>query len=180
MSKYCELTSKSLIDFEEIKMILANNNVELISGHQINDRVFLKTGVSLFNSNYKTIIDNSVVLSSVNDKKYLFYTTGESYNKESTKIEIIDESECEAFLNHIGFEEKFQVDADYYIYSDGSDNLIIINLANIGLYVSVQKENASLDELKSILSSFNVPFDEECCEESVIKLCVNKLRRQAK
>ena len=42
MGKYCEIISRSLIDFEEIKMILANNNVMLVSGSQINDRVFLK------------------------------------------------------------------------------------------------------------------------------------------
>ena len=42
MKKYCELISKSLIDFEEIKMILANNNVLLLSGYQAKERVFLK------------------------------------------------------------------------------------------------------------------------------------------
>ena len=63
----------------------------LISGNQINDRVFLKNGVSLSSSNYKTITDNSIVISSVNDKKYLLYTTGDSYNKQSSKIEIVNE-----------------------------------------------------------------------------------------
>ena len=180
MEKYCEIISKSLIDFEEIKMILANNNVMLISGNQINDRVFLKNGVSLSNSNYKTIIDNSIVISSVNDKKYLLYTTGDSYNKQSSRIEIVNEKDCEEFLNHIGFKETFEVDADCYTYSDGNNSLNIINLINIGLYVNVRKENATVDELREILSSFNIPYDEEVVDESIEKLCVNKLRRQMK
>lgn len=180
MGKYCEIISRSLIDFEEIKMILANNNVMLVSGSQINDRVFLKNGVSILNANYKTIVDNSIVISSVNDKKYLLYTTGDSYNKESSKIEIVNETDCEEFLNHIGFKEQFQVDADSYTYSDGINNLIITNLINIGLYVSVRKENATVEELKDILSSFNIPYDEEVVDESIEKLCVNKLRRQMK
>lgn len=180
MKKYCELISKSLIDFEEIKMILANNNVLLLSGYQAKERVFLKNGISLLNANYKTIIDNSLTISEVDDKKFLFYTTGEKYNKESSKIEIVNESECEEFLNHIGYKEQFVVDSDRYIYSDGNNYLYVTNLANIGLYVGVRKENANEEELKEILSSFDIPYDEEVCDESMERLFVNKLRRQMK
>ena len=60
VSKYCEVTSKSLIDFEEIKFILANNNVNLVKAHQLNGKVYLKDTVSVLNSNYKTIIDKII------------------------------------------------------------------------------------------------------------------------
>ena len=72
------------------------------------------------------------------------------------------------------------VDSDRYIYSDGNNYLYVTNLANIGLYVGVRKENANEEELKEILSSFDIPYDEEVCDESMERLFVNKLRRQMK
>ena len=56
----------------------------------------------------------------------------------------------------------------------------IINLINIGLYISVRKENATFEEVKEILESFNIPHIEEVLDESIEKLVVNKLRRQMK
>ena len=180
VSKYCEVTSKSLIDFEEIKFILANNNVNLVKAHQLNGKVYLKDTVSVLNSNYKTIIDNSLTMYVINGKKYLCYITEDGYYKNTTSIEIVDENECIEFLNHIGFNEQFSLDADYYVYSDGVNMLNIINLINIGLYISVRKENATFEEVKEILESFNIPHIEEVLDESIEKLVVNKLRRQMK
>ena len=46
--------------------------------------------------------------------------------------------------------------------------------------IVVTKENANEEELKEILSSFDIPYDEEVCDESMERLFVNKLRRQMK
>ena len=180
MSKYCRLTSKSLIDFEEIKFILANRNVDLISSNQIKERAFLKNDISYINANYKTIVNNLLKISDINGKKYLIHETGYDCDKETTSIEINNEEDCEALLNHIGYSEQYVFDADHYVYSDGINQLEVLNLINIGLYLSVKKEGSNEKELKEILSSFNIPYDEEECNESIEKIFINKLRRQMK
>jgi adenylate cyclase class IV len=180
MSKYCRLTSKSLIDFEEIKFILANSNIELISSNQIKERAFLKNDISFVNANYKTIVNNLLKISDINGKKYLIHETGSDYDKEATSIEINSESDCVALLNHIGYSEQYVFDADHYVYSDGTNQLEVLNLINIGLYLSVKKEDSNEKELKEILSSFHIPYDEDECNESIEKIFINKLRRQMK
>jgi len=178
MGKYCEITSKSLIDFEEIKFILANNNIDLVSSNEIQEKIFLKNEISFINANYQTIMDNSLILSKIDDKSYLSYTSGNDIEKETTRIEINDEDACERFLNHIGYKQEGVLELDLYVYSDGKNELNIINLINIGLYVSVKKDNSNVGELKEILNSFNIPYDEEVYNESIERLFINKLRRQ--
>jgi adenylate cyclase class IV len=178
MEKYCEITSKSLIDFEEIKFILANNNIDLVSSNQIQEKIFLKNDVSFANANYQTIMDNSLKLSKINDKRYLSYTSGNDIEKKTTRIEINEEDACERFLNHIGYKEVCLLELDMYVYSDGKYELNIINLINIGLYLNVKKSDSNVDELKGILNSFNIPYDEDVCNQSIEKLFINKLRRQ--
>ena len=177
MNTYNEIVSKSLIDFEEIKFILANNNIKLVDSNQVKERYFLKGDISFKNASFKKIFENSFILSDIDDKKYLSYRTYTDYTKSNSKMEITNESECIDFLSHIGYKEVYLLEKNVYVYSNGINTLQIINIINMGLYLSVQKENASLDELKEILESFNIPFDHDDCNISIERLIISKDRR---
>lgn len=177
MITYNEIICRSLIDFEEIKFVLANNNIELVNSNQVKERYFLKNDISFKNASYKKILENSFILSDINDKKYLSYKSFNEYTKSISKIEVVNEDECIDFLTHIGYKEAFVLEKNVYQYSDTIHTLNIINLINIGLYLSVAKEDASSDELKEILSSFNIPYDDQDLNVSIEKLVMSKDRR---
>lgn len=180
MDRYNQIITKSLIDFEEIKFILANNNIKLVNSYEIKERYFLKNCVNFKTASYDKILQNSYVLAGVNQKLYLSYTSVLESEKTTTKIEISNEKECVEFLNHIGLKESFTIEKNVYVYSGGENQFSIINLIGIGLYLSVVKENTKIDHLKEILSTFNIPYDEENCNVSLEKLFINKLRRHIK
>lgn len=180
MEKYNEIISKSLIDFEEIKLVFANNNIKLVNSYQVKERYFLKQSISFKTANYKKILENSYIFSEVNEKKYLCYKSKSNEQKEISKIEIVNEEDCIDFLNHIGLKETFSIEKNIYSYTDGLNEFSIINLINLGLYVSAKKENATVDELKGILSSFHIPYNESECDESIEKVVISKARRYLK
>lgn len=177
MKIYNEIITKSLIDFEEIKLILANNNVELVKSEQIKERYFLKKEISFKTASYKTILDNSYVLLEKDEKVYLNYKTYNELEKCSSSIEIVDENECIDFLNHIGFKETFNIEKNVYLFSNENNQFSVINLINTGIYLSAEKENASKEELMDILNSFKLPYKEDECNESIEKLVISKVRR---
>lgn len=177
MHTYNEIVSRSLIDFEEIKFVLANNNIKLVNSNQVRERYFLKENISFKNASFKKIFENSFILSDIDDKKYLSYRTYTDYTKSNSKMEINDEKECVDFLDHIGYKEVYLLEKNVYEYSDGANILQIINVINMGIYVSVQKENATIEELKEILESFNIPFDHDDCNVSIERLIISKDRR---
>jgi adenylate cyclase class IV len=180
MEKYNEIISKSLIDFEEIKFILANNNVELVKSYEIKERYFLNKSIKFKSATFERIMKNSYILTSENDDLYLSYKSKEDNSKLISKLKIVDSDSCIEFLNHVGFKETFGIEKNVYVYSDGINKINIINLINIGLYLNVKKEEASINELKDILSSFAIPYNEDNIDESIEKLVINKVRRYLK
>ena len=177
MEIYNEIISKSLIDFEEIKLVLANNNIELVESKQIKERYFLNGKVNFKTANYKKILKNSYILLSINDNEYICYKSYDDYEKRKSKIKIYDEEECIDLLNHAGYKEVFTIEKNVYTYSNGINELHVINLINIGVYVSVKKQGESLENLKDILSTFDIPYQEDECDESIEKLVIRKIRR---
>ncbi len=177
MVKYNEIITKSLIDFEEIKFVLANNNIELVKSKQIKERYFLKDSISLKSSNYSSILENCYVLSNDNHKLSLSIKKKNDLEVTISRMEVVNEEETVDFLSHIGFNEAFYVEKNVYTYSDEINEIKIIDLMNVGTYVSVSKENSSLEELKSILASFNIPCNEEEYNESIEKTILSKVRR---
>ena len=180
MKIYSEIISKSLIDFEEIKFILANNNIELVKSEQVKERYFLNKDITFKSASYKKILENVYILEEIEEKKSLVYKTYDDYHKSVSKIEIINEKDCVDFLNHIGFNEAFTIEKNVYDFSNGVNEFSVINLINSGLYLNVQKEDATLEELKQILDSFKVPYKEDECNESLEKLMISKVRRYLK
>lgn len=177
MEKYNEIVTKSLIDFEEIKYVLANNNIKLVNSDEIKESYYLHKNVSLRNANYKKILENCYRLINVRGKIYLVYKSREDSKTIETKIEIINEEECIEFLNHTGYYESFTIEKDVYEYSDGRHNMSVINLLNIGNFLRISQDEASIEELKEILKEFRIPFNEAECEESLEKLVISKNRR---
>lgn len=177
MIKYNEIITKSLIDFEEIKFVLANNNIDLVKSEQIKERYFLKDSVSLKSSNYNSILDNCYVLSNANNKLYLSIKKKQNIEVSISRMEIVDEEETVDFLSYIGYKEAFNIEKNVYVYSNKENEMKIIDLMNVGTFISVRKDNSSLEELKDILSSFGLPFNEEECNESIEKIMLSKVRR---
>jgi len=177
MERYNEIISESLIDFEEIKFILANNNIELTSSLEIKQRYFLKKDVSFKKANISKIIENSYILENIEHKLYLSYKTIDKNHIIKSKIEIIDEDMCIEFLNHAGFEKAFTIEKNVYVYQNAKSKISVVNLIGIGLYLNVRKENASEEELKLILSSFGLPYKENKCDVNFERLAINKARR---
>lgn len=177
MIKYNEIITKSLIDFEEIKFVLANNNIDLVKSEQIKERYFLKDSVSLKSSNYNSILDNCYVLSNANNKSYLSIKKKQNIEVSISRMEIVDEEETVDFLSYIGYKEAFNIEKNVYVYSNKENEMKIIDLMNVGTFISVRKDNSSLEELKDILSSFGLPFNEEECNESIEKIMLSKVRR---
>ena len=177
MKVYNEIITKSLIDFEEIKLIFANNNIELVKSEQIKERFFLKKDISFKTASYKKILDNSYILLEKNERPYLNYKSHNGLEKCSSTIEIIDENECIDFLNHIGFKEVFNIEKNVYLFSDGINECSVIHLINTGIYLSTKKENATKEELKNILDAFKLPYKEDECDESIEKIVISKIRR---
>lgn len=180
MKQYNEIISASLIDFEEIKLVLANNNIELISSSEIKERYFLSKDVSFKNANYRKIIEKNYVVVRIDDKLYLSHRSKLGYQKTVSNIEVINENDCIDFLNHIGFEEAFEIEMNVYEYGDSYKRLRVINLIGIGLFLSVRKEDASEEELKNILSSFKIPYNEDDCDVGFERLAISKARRYMK
>lgn len=177
MKVYNEIISKSLIDFEELKFVLANNNVNLVNSKQIKETYFLNNNISFKTANYKKILENSYVLLDINEKLYLAYQSYDQNTKSTSSIEINNREDCIEFLNHAGFNEILTIEKNVYDYNNGENNLSVINLINVGLYLSVKKENSSVNELKQILDSFNIPYKNDMCDESIEKVVINKVRR---
>ena len=94
MEKYSEIIRSSLVDFEEIKLILANNNIDLVSSKEIRERYYLKNGISFKSASYQKIIENSYILANVNDKVYLAYKKEIGNDKEIAYLSIANESAC--------------------------------------------------------------------------------------
>ena len=180
MRLYTEIISKSLIDFEEMKFVLANNNIKLVKSEQVKERYFLKNDISFKSASYKKILENTYILEEIEDKKSLVYKTYGDYQKAVSKIEHVNEEDTIDFLNHIGFKETFAIEKNIYDFSDGINEFSVINLINTGLYLSVKKENTTIEELKEILSSFKIPYNEAECNESIEKLVISKVRRYSK
>lgn len=180
MKIYSEIISKSLIDFEEIKFILANNNIELVRSEQVKERYFLSNDITFKSASYKKILENIYILEEIENKMSLVYKTYSDYHESISKIEIVSEEDCIDFLNHIGFKEIFTIEKNIYDFSDGVNEFSVINLINTGLYLSVKKENATIDELKQILDSFKIPYKEDECNESIEKIMISKIRRYLK
>ena len=59
-----------------------------------------------------------------------------------------------------------------YVYGNSKCQMNVVNLIGIGLYLSVQKENASEEELKEILSSFGIPYKENKCDINFERLSI--------
>ena len=177
MKIYNEIITKSLIDFEEIKFVFANNNIDLARSEEVKERYFLKNNISFKTASYKTILDNCYILVENNDKRYLVYKSHDELKRSQSSIEILNEEDCIDFLNHIGFKEAFNIEKNIYVFSNGKYECNVINLINMGIYLSVQKENASLEELKELLDTFNLPYKEDECDESIEKLVISKVRR---
>ena len=180
MEKYNEIIRASLIDFEEIKFILANNNIELISSNEIKENYYLKNGISLKNANYNTLIDKSYILANINDKLYLINKEEDGISKSFTKLEIVNENECVEFLNHAGFKEAFTIEKNIYTYRNNDKYMDVINLIGIGIFLGVRRVDSSEDELITILDSFNLPYNDKENNIVIEKLVLNKLRRYIK
>ena len=177
MEKYNEIIKPALIDFEEIKFILANNNINLITSKEIREKYYLKNDISLKTAKYQTIIDNSYILINVNEtKSYLSYKKQYGNEKEVSLISIEEEKECIDFLNHAGYKEAFTIEKNVYEYENDSNKLEIVNLIGIGLYLSMKSNDESVEKLNEIMTTFNIPYDES---EDVVfeKLVINKVRR---
>lgn len=177
MEIYNEIITKALIDFEEIKFVFANNNIKLVRSEEIKERYFLKKDISFKTASYKTILDNCYILVEKNDKNYLVYKNHDELQKCKSSIEITNKNDCIDFLNHIGFKETFNIEKNVYVFSNGENECEVINLINMGIYLSVGKENASLNDLKNILNTFKLPYKEDECNESIEKLVISKVRR---
>lgn len=179
--KICnEIITKSFIDFEEIKFILANNNIELIKSYELKESYFLNEKINFKTADINKIIENSYILSEANKELHLLYVSKKDIEKKVSKIRILDKNECVEFLNHTGFQEKFCIEKNVYVYIKNENMLSIINLIGIGFFIKLEKPGASIEELKAILNEFYIPYDEENCNISIEKKFIDKIRRKTK
>ena len=177
MEEYNEIVTKSLIDFEEIKLILANNNIDLVKSYHIAEEYYLNSEVSLKSATFQRILDNSYIIISDGNKQYLSYKSKQGLNVRISKMVISDIKDCTNLLLHKGYIESFNIEKNVYEYSNGNDTIYVIDILNLATFFCIKKKDASLLELKEILSSFNMPFNEDKCNEEIEKVVIAKLRR---
>ena len=125
-------------------------------------------------------MSNSYTIVESGSKKYLSYKTKKGSEVNISQMEILNERDCMDFLSHIGFQETFNIEKNLYEYSDGKNFLSIINMMNIGTFMNIKKENSTKEQLCKILSSFNIPYNENECNEAIEKVVISKIRRNGK
>lgn len=164
-----EITVEVNISYEELDKLLKENNFKIIDEYTVNDTYMLDNRIDTSNLSNREIIAKCILVRDISPyHKYLTYKykeynqNGDIVNQMKINCEVNDINKAIEFMEAINYKKLFNLKDDLVIYSNDLIELAV-QLVDNHVYIEVEakfKDKVyTIDEMKNILDSYNLPYD---------------------
>ena len=182
-----EITVKLKWGLDETKLNFVNKGVRLITSFILNDTYLIKKEIDINEKTNLEILSQAIILREVDSahpEKVLIYKDKKYDNKgklvESQRYScpIVDVDKTHDLLEAIGYKDCFNVEQECLEYEMSGTNIYLEYIPDIGLFLELENNNKSKDELVEMLHEFGVAYYENDYFVKKASLMLDKIRKQ--
>ena len=182
-----EITVKLKWGLDETKVNFVNKGVRLITSFILNDTYLIRNDVDISTQYNFDVLSHAIVLREVtssNPDKVLMYKD-KKYDEKGNIIEckkylcpIVDMDKTHELLEAIGYKDCFNVEQECLEYEMNGTNIFLEYIPDIGLFLELENNNKSVDELVRMLDEFGIAYYEDDYFVKKASLMLDKIRKQ--
>ena len=172
-----EITVEIAVPLEELKELLEDNGFKLIEEYDLND-IYMADPQSATEESYRSLLNRCLLLRDIilkdEEIRELIYKVkeygenGEIIRQGKLSCGIDDIDAMKRLLESFGFTEFITIRDHLLVYGNGSDELAVQLVNGRHIYVeiedscqSIDKEYASIEELKDVVRKYGLPVKGE-------------------
>lgn len=184
-----EITVKLKWGLDETKVNFVNKGVRLITSFVLNDTYLIKKDVDINNESNLQVLSQAIILREVissNPDKVLMYKD-KKYDSKGNIIEskrylcpIVDMDKTHELLHAIGYKDCFNVEQECLEYEMNGTNIFLEYVPDIGLFLELENNNKSVDELVNMLNEFGIAYYENDYFVKKASLMLDEIRKQSR
>ncbi len=182
-----EITVKLKWGLDETKLNFVNKGVRLITSFVLNDTYLVKNDADINKDSNLQILSQAIILREVESsqpEKVLIYKD-KKHDEKGNIIEckkyscpIVDMDKTHDLFEAIGYKECFTVEQECLEYEMNGTNIFLEYIPDIGLFLELENNNKSVDELVCMLDEFGIAYYEDDYFVKKASLMLDEIRKQ--